>query len=343
MLPRHLYVHVPFCARRCSYCDFAIAVRSRVPVDDYVRAVADELALRHPDAQRWTLDSLYFGGGTPSKLGGAGVARLLDALRERVPLAPGAEVTLEANPEDVSADAARDWSGAGVTRLSLGAQSFDDRALAWMHRTHDARAIGCAVDAARAAGIENVSLDLIFALPESVERSWARDLTSALALEPAHLSLYGLTVEPATPVARWRERGQLHEAPEERYERDFLAAHDTLSAHGFTHYEVSNYARPGRESRHNSAYWTGVPYGGIGPSAHAFDGDRRRWNLSPYAAWMDRIADRADPVEADELLTAENRTVERVYLGLRTARGLQLMDGEASRLQPWLESGWATV
>jgi len=341
--PRHLYVHVPFCARRCSYCDFAIAVRSRVPVDDYVRAVAEELALRHPDAPEWSLDSLYFGGGTPSKLGGTGVARLLDAVRQRVALAPAAEVTLEANPEDVSPDAARDWAGAGVTRISLGAQSFDDRALAWMHRTHDAQAIGRAVDAARAAGIENLSLDLIFALPESVERHWTRDLASALALEPTHLSLYGLTVEPATPVARWRDRGQLREAPEERYERDFLTAHDTLAARGFTHYEVSNFARPGRESRHNSAYWTGVPYAGVGPSAHAFDGDRRRWNLSPYAAWMARIADRADPIDADELLTADNRAVEAVYLGLRTARGLQLMEGEAGRLQPWLESGWATV
>lgn len=343
VLPRHLYIHVPFCARRCSYCDFSIAVRSIVPVDEYVGAIARELRMRSRSAARWELDTLYLGGGTPSKLGGPGVARLLDAVRERAALAPDAEVTLEANPEDASADAARAWRDAGVTRLSLGAQSFDERVLAWMHRTHDAAAIGRAVDAARAAGFANLSLDLIFALPESLERDWVRDLQAALALAPEHLSVYGLTVEPATPLARWRERGNVEEAPESRYEREFLLAHDTLAAAGFEHYEVSNYARAGREARHNAAYWRGVPYAAVGPSAHAFDGDTRRWNLAAYSAWLAAVVAGDDPIEGQERLSADSRALEAAYLGLRTARGLHLLPGEPAKLQPWLDAGWASI
>jgi len=343
VLPRHLYVHVPFCARRCSYCDFSIAVRAAVPATEFADAVGAELRLRHPGRDPWELDTLYFGGGTPSKLGAEGVARLLDTIRRRVTLAPGAEVTLEANPEDVSVESARAWRAAGVNRLSLGAQSFDDHVLTWMHRTHDAGAIGRAVEAAREAGIADFSLDLIFALPDALERDWIRDLESALALQPTHLSLYGLTVEPATPLSRWRARGQVREAPEERYEREFLAAHDILTAHRYGHYEVSNYARPGHEARHNSAYWLGVPYAAVGPSAHAFDGSRRRWNVQAYAAWMARVAEGSDPMEGDELLGAESRALEAVYLGLRTARGLHLEPGEASQLQSWLEAGWAEL
>lgn len=343
MLPRHIYVHVPFCARRCSYCDFSIAVRSTVPVDDYAGAIERELSLQFPDTGAWEVDTIYLGGGTPSKLGAAGVARVLDVIRSRVTPAPGAEVTIEANPEDISVDAARAWRDAGVNRLSVGSQSFDDRVLQWMHRTHDARAIADAVDAARAAGIDELSLDLIFALPDSLERNWIRDLDAALALHPSHLSLYGLTVEPSTPVARWRARGQMREAPEERYEREFLTAHDVLAAHGFEHYEVSNYAKRGHEARHNSAYWTGAPYAGLGPSAHGFDGDTRRWNISPYAGWLDAVRSGADPRQGDETLTQDSRDLEAVYLGLRTARGLHLNPQEVPKLQSWLDSGWAIV
>ncbi len=343
MLPRHLYVHVPFCARRCSYCDFSIAVRATVPAGDFTRAVASELRLHYPGSERWELDTLYFGGGTPSKLGGEGLSRLFDAIRERAVLAPDAEVTLETNPEDVSPESARAWRAAGVSRLSLGAQSFDDHVLTWMHRTHDASAVARAMETARTAGFADVSLDLIFALPESLERDWIRDLESALALRPTHLSLYGLTVEPATPLARWRARGKVHEASEERYEREFLAAHEILAAHGFAHYEVSNYARPGHEARHNAAYWRGVPYAAVGPSAHAFDGERRRWNTAAYAAWLDQVAAGRDPMEGEERLAEESRALELVYLGLRTAGGLQLMPGEGEALLPWVAAGWAEI
>ena len=343
MLPRHLYVHVPFCTRRCSYCDFSIAVRDVVPVDDYVDAVGAELALRFPGHEAWELDTLHFGGGTPSRLGPVGVARLLDVIRARVTLMPDAEVTLEVNPEDARVEAADAWYAAGVNRVSLGAQSFDDRALAWMRRTHDAAGAERAVEAVRAAGIVNVSLDLIFALPTILERSWESDLERTLALAPSHVSLYGLTVERGTPLGRWIDRGEVEEAPEERYEAEFLRAHDMMTAAGFEHYEVSNFARPGRRSRHNWAYWSGAAYAGVGPAAHGFDGAQRRWNVAPYEVWRRRLATGADPVAGTEALTAENRATETVYLGLRTAAGLRLTGGEVSSVRPWIHAGWATV
>jgi oxygen-independent coproporphyrinogen III oxidase len=338
-----VYVHVPFCARRCAYCDFSIAVRHAVPVDEFIRGVERELAIRFADARPWAVDTLYLGGGTPSRLGGEGVARLVDTLRSHFEVAPAAEVTLEANPEDLTEDAAKRWRAAGVNRVSLGAQSFDDRVLTWMHRSHDAAAITRAVDVARSAGFDNLSLDLIFSLPESLERSWERDVDCALALEPQHLSLYGLTIEPHTPLGRWRARGDVTESPDERYELEFLHASQTLSAAGFGHYEVSNFARPGRRARHNSAYWTHVPYAGLGPSAHEFDGTRRRWNTAPYADWARRVLGGSDPAEGSELLSPDERTAEAVYLGLRTSDGLLLQEGEVEHVARWIEAGWGQV
>lgn len=342
-LPRHVYVHVPFCARRCSYCDFSIAVRKTVPHAEYVEALGAELGLRFSGDEWWSVDTLYFGGGTPSRLGAEGVSDMLDMLRRRITLAPGAEVTLEANPEDITREAVTAWVNAGVNRLSIGSQSFDDNVLKWMHRTHDASAISRAVDAARSAGINNISLDLIFALPESLNRSWERDIAHALALEPQHLSLYGLTIEPHTPLGRWSARGDVAESPEERYELEFLYAHNALTAAGFDHYEVSNFGRPGFHSRHNSAYWSGVSYAGLGPSAHEFDGRRRRWNVAAYAEWVRTVIDGRDPVGGSEELTTENRQAELVYLSLRTDNGLRVGGPEIARVQPWIEAGWARL
>ena len=343
MSARHLYVHVPFCARRCSYCDFAIAVRARVPVAEYVEALRRELVLRHGE-HPLTLDTLYFGGGTPSRLGGPGVEAAIGAVREVATLAPGAEVTLEANPDDVTPQALEAWAAAGITRLSIGSQSFSDVALAWMHRTHDAAGIVTAVELARRAGFADYSLDLIFALPGRVSRSWSDDLDRALALEPTHLSLYGLTVEPQTPLGRWSARGEIAEASEELYETEFLRAHERLAAAGFRHYEVSNFSLPGREARHNSSYWRGVPYAAVGPSAHAFDGTTRRWNAAPYAEWVRSLAAGRDPAAGREELTEDNRVAEQVYLGLRTDGGLALRDdAERCIVAPWVTAGWGAL
>jgi oxygen-independent coproporphyrinogen-3 oxidase len=338
--PRHAYVHVPFCSRRCSYCDFAIAVRRVVPVDEYLTAVGRELALRFDHIGN-EIETLYLGGGTPSRLGPDGLGRLVQLVASRFALTPGAEVTIEANPEDVTPDDARRWRDSGITRVSLGAQSFSNAALAWMHRTHDAAAIGRAVEAIRGAGFDDYSVDLIFALPSTVERDWTSDLQQALALEPSHVSLYGLTVEAHTPLGRWRDRGQITDAPEERYEHEYLEAHETLGQAGFDHYEVSNFGRPGHRARHNSSYWRAVPYVGLGPGAHEFDGETRRWNTGVYADWVSTLGEGRDPIQGSELLTAGNVAAESVYLGLRTTDGLALSDRERAHVQPWIDQGWA--
>ena len=341
MRPAHLYVHVPFCARRCVYCDFAIAVRREVPVDEFIGAVERELDLRFPGNAEWPLDTLYFGGGTPSRLGAEGLSRLVRLIRDRAQLRGGAEVTIEANPDDVSPDSARSWRDAGINRVSLGAQSFDNAALEWMHRVHDADAIRAAVDALRGAGIDDISLDLIFSLPESVPRDWRRDLDLALSLDPTHVSLYGLTIEPDAPLGKRVARREVTEAPEERYEREFMLADEVLARAGFEHYEVSNFGKPGHRARHNFSYWLGVPYAGIGPGAHEFDGATRRWNVGAYAQWVRLLADGADPAEGSETLTPDNRVAESVYLGLRTADGLVITDPERLHVQPWVVAGWA--
>ena len=313
-----------------------------MPTDEYAAALAGELAVRFGEAGSWTADTLYFGGGTPSRLG-ADLARVVDDLRARITLERDAEVTVEANPDDVTNESIAAWKRAGVNRLSIGAQSFNDGVLAWMHRTHDAAAIAHAVDAARRGGIENISLDLIFALPEGIDRSWADDVTRALELEPSHVSLYGLTIESHTPLGRWQVRGEVIESPDERYETEFLYAHEAMTAAGFEHYEVSNFGRPGMRSRHNSAYWTGASYAGLGPSAHEFDGRRRRWNTAAYVDWLRRIDARQDPECEGEELSADNIIAEHVYLGLRTANGLFLSGAEIARVQPWIEAGWAQL
>jgi oxygen-independent coproporphyrinogen-3 oxidase len=338
-----LYVHVPFCSRRCVYCDFSIAVRRNVPVDEYLEALRRELAARVPVPQADRLDTLYLGGGTPSRLGASGISRLVAEAHDFFALSDNAEITIEANPDDVSDAAVRAWKDAGVNRVSLGVQTFDDSVLAWMHRTHDASQARNAFRIIRDAGIENVSVDLIFALPGELNRSWQNDLETALSLEPDHISLYGLTIENATPLGRWHDRGNVVPASEDSYAEEFLLAHRMAGEVGFEHYEVSNFARPGRRSRHNSAYWSGAAYIGVGPSAHSFDGERRSWNVPAYAEWVDRLASGQSVIEGVETLNDMNRQAERVYLGLRTTSGYEMRDAERTRANAWRDAGWAEI
>jgi oxygen-independent coproporphyrinogen-3 oxidase len=339
---KHVYVHVPFCGRRCSYCDFAIAVRRTVPVNDFIGALEREILVRS-GLTTYSVDTIYLGGGTPSRLGPEGVRRVVELLRSHFAPVPGAEITIEANPEDVTGDAAQQWRSAGINRVSLGVQSFSENVLRWMHRTHDVSQAAHAAALLKDAGFDDWSLDLIFALPPEIERSWSHDLHRAVALEPAHISCYGLTVEPHTPLLRWRERGVIHEADEERYEAEFLETDRVLTSAGYEHYEVSNYARPGRHSRHNSAYWKRVPYIGLGPSAHSFDGASRRWNAREYVDWRERILAGEDPIEGTESLDSGAVAIEAAYLGLRSSSGLAVTEVNATDFDRWRDRGWANV
>ena len=359
----HLYLHVPFCVRRCSYCDFSIAVRKRIPAGEYVDAVLKELELvRAADpgpttegpegpkksfrAPRGALETLYLGGGTPSLLPPDALATLVTALLDAFGATPSrdaVEVTAEANPEDVTPELASVWRRAGVNRVSLGAQSFDDNVLRWMHRSHDAARIGAAVHALRGAGIDNISLDLIFALPAELQRDWERDLDLALSLLPSHLSLYGLTVEERTPLARWISRGAVAAPDDDRYAEEYLLAHVRLAAYGYHFYEVSNACRDERHSRHNSAYWSGRPYLGLGPAAHSYDGRARRWNVPAWPAYARAIAAGRSPIESREVLTPRQRELERLYLSLRTDAGVPRTACPPDRLTAWAGEGWVEV
>lgn len=340
----HLYVHVPFCLRRCSYCDFAIAVRRRVPSAEYAELVLREWAgwQSHPawDAAP-VVETVYFGGGTPSRLAPEALARILERVRADRPVAADAEITLEANPDDVTPEAARAWVEAGITRVSLGVQSFDPSALRWMHRTHGPEAPPAAVGALRRAGIQQVSLDLIFGLPAELGRDWNSDLARALALGPDHLSIYGLTTEPGTPLARWTARGEVRPAGDERYAAEYLRAHAALEAAGFEHYEVSNAARPGSRARHNSAYWRRAPYIGLGPSAHSGWGAERRWNLREWAAYARAVRAGEVPAAGGEVLDREAVRLEELYLGLRTAEGVPAGWVPGELAARWRAAGWA--
>ena len=342
MNARHLYIHVPFCSRRCSYCDFSIAVRKDVPVAEYLTALRSELAMRRNEASS-PLTTVYFGGGTPSKLGAEGVGAMLRLVSDCFEIAQDAEVTLETNPEDVTRENVVAWREAGVNRLSLGLQSFDDGVLQWMHRTHSSADSRRAVETARDAGITNLSVDLIFALPESLNRSWSDDLEKVLDLDPDHISLYGLTIEKGTPLGRWRESGKVTPADEDRYSEQFLLAHSMAESAGLSHYEVSNFGREEKRSRHNSAYWKGVSYVGAGPSAHSYDGTSRSWNIAPYAEWHGRLSGGQSVVEGTEVLSDENRRSENVYLGLRTIEGFAAGAGDVAIAERWKSEGWATI
>jgi oxygen-independent coproporphyrinogen-3 oxidase len=272
------------------------------------------------------------------------MARLRSELSSHAVWDDAAEWTVEANPETLTQALAADWRAAGVNRLSIGAQTFHEEALTWMGRMHGAGGPARAFAAARDAGIDNVSLDLIFGLPSRLGRDWSSDLARALELEPSHVSLYGLTAEQATPLGRWVADGRESLATEDTYEAEYRQAVDYLTGAGFEHYEVSNFARPGRESRHNVAYWRHVPYLGLGPGAHSYIAPTRWWNVRDWADYQRRAGAGESTVDAREVVEGEALGLEKIWLGLRARPGLAvtgpLSPGQAALLERWHDVGW---
>jgi oxygen-independent coproporphyrinogen-3 oxidase len=290
------------------------------------------------------LSTLYVGGGTPSLLGPGAMDALRDVLGADRLSEPDLEWTAEANPESFTADLARRWRAAGVNRVSLGVQSFHEATLRWMGRLHGAEGAGRAVGTARDAGLADVSIDLIFGLPAAVGRSWAEDLSRALALDVPHVSLYGLSVEPRTPLGRAVAEGREPPVDDERYRDEFLLAAERLTGAGYVHYEVSNFARDGAASRHNSAYWDGSPYLGLGNGAHSYLHPLRRWNVRDWEIYRARVVAGDTAEEEREELSEEARALERVWLGLRTRDGLPRsgLGIEAATLtDAWVRGGLA--
>ena len=319
-----LYVHVPFCVRRCGYCAFHSGPFSETDAARYTALVLRELDGWSRVLGRAPLETVYFGGGTPSLLAPEQVGAILDAAARSFDLIPGAEITLEANPESALRPGFLEGiRGLGVNRLSLGVQSLQDGLLAMLGRPHDAAQARQAVHAARAAGFSNLSLDMIWGLPGQNAALWLQDLAGVVGLAPGHVSCYGLSLEEGAPLARAVDQGRLTPPDDEEGARMYLEGSAYLESEGFGHYEISNYARPGRESRHNQGYWTGRDYLGLGPAAVSTLKGRRWTNpagLDDYA----RAVAAGNGRDEEEVLTAETRRQEMVMLALRTRDGLDL-------------------
>jgi putative oxygen-independent coproporphyrinogen III oxidase len=326
-----VYIHVPFCQARCHYCDFVTYTGMEGLRRPYAAALLDEatMAVAALGPEPPVVTSVFVGGGTPTLLPAEDLGRVLARLRDLLPFAPGAEVTVEANPETVDGTMAAGLVQAGVTRVSMGAQSFDDRVLAGLGRVHDAARVEAAVATLRAAGVPAVNLDLIYGGPGEDDRSWSATLEAAVALGPEHLSAYALTIEPATKFGRLVAAGRMAEPDEDdladRYER----ACAVLAGAGYGHYEVSNWARPAHASRHNLTYWRRGRYLGLGAGAHEFDGTTRRWNLAGVPAYLAAVRDHRRPTEGQERLDAGQARFEALALRLRTVDGL---DPDEARL-----------
>jgi putative oxygen-independent coproporphyrinogen III oxidase len=325
--PFALYVHVPFCATRCGYCDFNTYTAAEAGRDGYVEAALAELALARRvlgDAAP-AAETVFFGGGTPTLLAPGELARILEAIEGTFGLAPGAEVTTEANPESVDPAALAALRAAGFTRISLGMQSAAPHVLATLDRVHTPGRPAAAAREARAAGFAHVSLDLIYGTPGETDADWRASLEAALAAEPDHVSAYALIVEPGTRLAAQVKRGALAAPDDDALADRYEVAEETLSAAGLGWYEVSNWAAfPGDACRHNLGYWRGGDWWGIGPGAHSHVGGVRWWNVLHPSAYAARLAEGASPAAGRELLDAETRRVERVMLELRLAEGLPL-------------------
>lgn len=336
MTPAGIYIHIPFCRSRCSYCDFATGMFEAALAARYVAALASEIENWREIEARSPVDTIYFGGGTPSLLVPAQIENILTAVRSRFETAAGAEITLEINPGDGGLTAAAKQQNfselrrLGVNRASFGAQTFDDRDLKQLGRTHGAAEISTTFQQLRDAGFENVNFDLIAGLPGQTLSGWQQNLERALKLRPEHLSLYLLDVHEGTPLADQIDRGMRPKPDEDLAAEMYRLMIDAVGAAGYEHYEISNFCLPGFESRHNTKYWAGAPYFGFGNSAHSYDGGRRRWanerDAMKYVAMIDKgespIVERTD-------LDEEDARSESVFLGLRLMRGIDLKSYQA--------------
>ena len=326
-----IYIHIPFCRARCSYCDFATGAYDAPLAARYINAIAQEIgAFERPTAIVGEVDTIYFGGGTPSLLAPAQVERLLRAVGERFSVTTNVEVTMEMNPGTVTPEILRRFRVAGVNRASFGLQTSDDEALRRLGRTHTAQDARRTLADLRAAGFSNVSFDLIAGLPGQTLADWSHNMAEALALRPAHLSLYLLEVHEATPLAEQLRRGMWPEPDADTAAEMYQLLIERTAAAGYEHYEISNFCLPGHESRHNLKYWTQQPYYGFGCSAHSFDGISTRWaNERDAARYVELIETCGSAIVETNTLTPDETGAESLFLGLRLMRGIDLREHQA--------------
>ena len=322
-----LYIHIPFCASRCIYCGFYSTTRLDLR-QQYVDALIRELVEvgKSKMLKDDSISTVYLGGGTPSQLTIPQLHQLFDAIYIYNKVESGAEVTIEMNPDDVSVPYADTLRQLGINRVSMGAQTFDDERLRWLNRRHTVAQVGQAVKILRAAGIRNISIDLMYGFPNETIDDFVRDIDEAIKLDVEHISAYCLMIEEGTELYRRYGDKRVREyddSKEETERKMYELLIDKLTAAGYEHYEISNFARPGFRSRHNSSYWTGVPYIGLGAAAHSFDGHLRSWNVSDIRQYIAAV-NRDERLNEEEELSATDFYNERVMLGLRTCEGVDL-------------------
>ncbi len=321
-----IYLHIPFCKQACHYCNFHFSTSLHYK-PELVAALQEEARLaaeKFPFPAGEAVHTIYFGGGTPSLLTLSELTQLLNAVRGHFNVDPDAEITLEVNPDDISEERLKEWRGAGINRLSIGVQSFFEEELRWMNRAHTAKQALGQVKKAREY-FNNITIDLIYGGPGLSDEQWHQDLEQAKALNIPHLSCYALTVEPQTPLNKMIRTGKVPDVDPDKQSRHFLYLMQWAKENGYEHYEISNFARPGYRSRHNSAYWQGKSYIGLGPSAHSFDGKSRWWNIANNQAYIRSLQQGIIPFEKEEL-TGVQQLNERIMIALRTADGLDLFN-----------------
>ena len=315
-------IHVPFCRKACHYCNFHFSV-SLKSKNDFIAALLKEMDLQQNYLQQEVITSIYLGGGTPSLLEEEDLQQIFKRLSALFTIAPDAEITLEANPDDISPVKLQAWKAVGINRLSIGIQSFFERDLVWMNRAHNAVQARHCIVLAQEAGFGNLSIDLIYGTPVLTDEQWQENVSTAIAFNIPHLSCYALTVEPGTALQKMIIQHKKEDTDTEKQARHFLLLMDWLQQADYEHYEISNFARPGSRSRHNSSYWAGKKYLGLGPSAHSFNGSSRQWNIANNGLYIQSVEKNILPFE-EEILTDTQRLNEYIMTSLRTQEGLDL-------------------
>lgn len=317
-----IYIHIPFCKQRCGYCAFYSSTLYNIK-EEYVDALCNELRMRKEYLKGETVETIYLGGGTPSTLTISQLQKICDTVYATYPVSDTPEVTIECNPDDLTPEFLKQLKTMPFNRISMGVQSFNDMQLKRLGRRHNAEKACSAVKNARAAGFGNISIDLMFALPGSTKEEWMHDLETAISLKPDHLSAYNLMYEEGTPLYNSLQRGEFKELSEEENLEQFQMLINSMKAAGYRHYEISNFALPGRESRHNSSYWNDTPYIGCGAAAHSYGGTSREWNIADIKEYIKGINSGKRNFEIEHL-NEEERYNDTILTRLRTADGIPL-------------------
>ena len=317
-----IYLHIPFCKKACNYCDFHFSTSAKYK-DEMLNALRNEIKLRRQYLGNEKIETIYFGGGTPSVLDSEDIHALIGEITSTFDVYDHAEITLEANPDDLHAQKVKELRQTPVNRFSIGVQSFYEEDLKWMNRAHNSTEAESSVKRVQDAGFENITVDLIYGFPLLSNIKWEQNIQKLLELGIPHISSYSMTVEPKTALAMFIAKGKEKAMNENQSSEQFMTLINRLTEAGFEHYEISNFAKPGMYSKHNSNYWEGVNYLGIGPSAHSFNGESRQWNIANNHRYISEIQENKIPAEL-EFLTPENRINEYIMTSLRTSKGMDL-------------------